>query len=109
MNQRLHWAAKAELTAAWRKRTYVAALSDHPQIDSPTRSVVQLVIPVKSVKIRRDPHNWFPTVKACVDGLVDAGLWPDDTSEYVVTVEPRFHTLPDVELHITPADEWVAQ
>ncbi|WP_037649796.1 hypothetical protein [Streptomyces flavidovirens] len=27
---------------------------------------------------RRDPANWYPSFKACVDGLVDAGLLDDD-------------------------------
>lgn len=32
---------------------------------------------------RRDAHNYFPTVKACVDGLVDHGLIPDDRKEHL--------------------------
>ena len=27
-------------------------------------------------------------MKACVDGWVDAGLWADDTPEYITTIEP---------------------
>lgn len=27
---------------------------------------------------RRDPANWYPSFKACIDGLVDAGLLEDD-------------------------------
>jgi crossover junction endodeoxyribonuclease RusA len=53
-------------------------------------AVVQLTIPVKSLRRRRDPSNWAPTTKAVVDGLVDAGVWPDDSAEFVATVEPRF-------------------
>lgn len=49
--------------------------------------VVSVALPVKD-KRRRDPHNYFATVKPIVDGLVDAGLWPDDTPEWVTTVEP---------------------
>ena len=37
---------------------------------------------------RRDPMNYYSTIKALVDGLVDAGLWSDDTPEFVTTVEP---------------------
>jgi len=37
---------------------------------------------------RRDPSNYLPPVKAIVDGLVDAGLWPDDTGEFVTISEP---------------------
>ncbi len=43
---------------------------------------------------RRDPHNLYPTVKACLDGMVDAGCWPDDTPDYVHTNEPTFRVVP---------------
>lgn len=32
---------------------------------------------------RRDPHNFYPTLKAVVDGLVDHGLLVDDSSQYL--------------------------
>lgn len=32
---------------------------------------------------RRDPANWNLTLKACVDGIVSAGVLVDDSSEYV--------------------------
>jgi hypothetical protein len=32
---------------------------------------------------RRDAHNYFPTIKACVDGLVDYGLIPNDHREHL--------------------------
>lgn len=32
---------------------------------------------------RRDPANWAPTAKAIVDGLTDAGIWPDDWKAWV--------------------------
>lgn len=45
-------------------------------------------IPVRGRR-RRDPHNYTGTVvKAIVDGLVDAGFWPDDTGEHVTIVDP---------------------
>lgn len=31
-----------------------------------------------------DPSNAAPTVKALIDGLTDAGLWPDDDSTHVI-------------------------
>ena len=30
-----------------------------------------------------DPDNFFPTVKAVVDGMTAAGLWADDSSKYI--------------------------
>ncbi|QBX16900.1 hypothetical protein Javan291_0024 [Streptococcus phage Javan291] len=30
-----------------------------------------------------DPPNFYPTVKALVDGLTDAGIWSDDNHEVI--------------------------
>ena len=42
---------------------------------------------------RRDLHNYMPTLKALVDGLVDAGLLPDDDSRHLqgpdLRLDPR--------------------
>ena len=32
---------------------------------------------------RLDPPNLYPTVKAIIDGLTDANLWPDDNHEVI--------------------------
>lgn len=40
-------------------------------------------------KRRRDPHNYYPTIKAVVDGLVDYGLLPDDSSKYLAGPDVR--------------------
>jgi crossover junction endodeoxyribonuclease RusA len=113
MNQRLHWAAKAKMTREWRVAAGFAAVATmfgqkRGRIRSLPLSVVQLVLPVRSVKIRRDPHNWYPTVKAVCDGLVDAGLWPDDTPEYLMTIEPAFKQGGDVDIRIWERGEWLA-
>jgi len=42
---------------------------------------------------RRDPANYFATVKVLVDGCVDAGWWPDDTPEYVTVCEPTLRVV----------------
>lgn len=39
----------------------------------------------------RDPSNLMPTQKPAVDGLVDAGLVPDDTPEFVHERVPVIH------------------
>lgn len=38
----------------------------------------------------RDAGNLQPTSKACVDGLVDAGIFPDDNDKYVEGPDNRF-------------------
>lgn len=35
---------------------------------------------------RADPANAYPTLKAALDGLTDAGVWEDDDSAHVVAV-----------------------
>ena len=86
MNDRTHWAKRAKQTKHWRSATYVYAhnsgLRDLPPC------YVHLTLPVRDSR-RRDPMNYAPTLKACVDGMVDAGLWRDDTPEFVTCVEPK--------------------
>ena len=47
------------------------------------------------MQARRDLHNYMPTLKALVDGLVDAGLLPDDDARHLqgpdMRLDPR-HT-----------------
>lgn len=38
---------------------------------------------------RRDPNNWAPTGKAIVDGMVDAGLLPDDSTRHLIGPDMR--------------------
>lgn len=96
LNQRGHWARKSRHVAEWRKAAWLAACNRrrHPSFpDTPLpKSLVKLSLPVKSLLVRRDPHNFYATTKPVIDGLVDARLWPDDTPDYVVTTEPEFHT-----------------
>jgi len=50
--------------------------------------VLRFEIPVPD-KRRRDPHNYVGTVvKWAVDGLVLAGVFEDDSPEYVTVLEP---------------------
>jgi crossover junction endodeoxyribonuclease RusA len=90
MNQRLHWSEQRRHARLWRS---AAAWNTATQVPLPVGRrlppcTVTVVLPVHDRR-RRDPHNYFPVVKACVDGCVDAGLWSDDTPEWVTTTEPR--------------------
>ncbi|MFF2650555.1 hypothetical protein [Streptomyces sp. NPDC058045] len=38
---------------------------------------------------RADPANWYPSFKAAIDGLVDAGLLDDDDHEHLVGPDIR--------------------
>lgn len=39
---------------------------------------------------KRDPGNWYPSYKACIDGMVeDAGILAGDDAEYLDGPDPR--------------------
>ena len=83
-NQRLHWANKARMTAQVREATAYLAKGQVPPCG---RVKVRLLWCVSDMR-RRDPSNIMPTQKAVVDGLVDAGVVPDDTPEFVLEGMP---------------------
>lgn len=73
-----HWAPKAKAVKAVRSLMAAKARA----LPAMGRIDVHLVW-VVSVNRRRDGVNVSPTLKALVDGLVDAGVIPDDTPEYL--------------------------
>jgi crossover junction endodeoxyribonuclease RusA len=87
-NQRLHHMDKARRAklvrehVAWRARQ--AGLSPQDYI------IVQLHYQPADRR-RRDPSNLVPTQKPAVDALVDAGVVPDDTPQYVGELMPVIH------------------
>jgi len=81
---------------AWRTLTALSARN----LAVPCPADVHVQLDVRDAR-RRDPHNLYPTIKAIVDGLTDAGCWPDDTPEYVTTHEPTFRTVHGQPLHVT--------
>lgn len=87
MNDRQHWRAKARLVAYVRRITCL--LAQQQQIPSLTRIAVELHYAPRDTR-RRDAINLAATLKPCEDGLVDAGVVPDDTAEYV---EPTMPTI----------------
>ena len=104
MNKRYHWTLRARLTKQWRLAGFVAATNWFHQSNTsrplhPCAILVTFGVPDRR---RRDPHHTAPTVKAIVDGLVDAGFWRDDTPDHVVVLDPMFEranpTLVKVEL-----------
>lgn len=80
-NQRLHWAPKAERTRNLRQLGWATARWEElPQLG--TAHVAAFIGYPRNGKA--DPANAAPTVKALIDGLVDAGVWPDDDSTWVI-------------------------
>lgn len=80
LNDRMHWAQKNRITKELRMLAKVKARGI-PDLET---CHVELVWYVND-KRRRDTINPMLTLKALVDGLVDAEVIPDDSHEYVQT------------------------
>ena len=85
-NQRLHWGERARRTRALRWRATLA----YRQAGKPRLEVAHCVATLTyRDQRRRDDHNIMPTLKACVDGVVAAGLLPDDNHKHLVGPDIR--------------------
>jgi crossover junction endodeoxyribonuclease RusA len=87
----VHWAERDRLVAQARDGAYLTAkrlLALHRVRDLPLFTRVDIVAQPWR-RVRRggasDPGNAYPTVKACLDGLVLAGVLADDASRYVAS------------------------
>jgi hypothetical protein len=86
-NDRMFWMKKSRIVRAWRQRAqFVASSSRIPRLIPYARVVAELQF---GDSRRRDPANWAPTVKACIDGLVDAEIFEDDNFRHVVGPDLR--------------------
>lgn len=74
-NGRGGWQQRLRLSRVWRRTTCAVATSAEIPHFEGGRVVAFLHFPDGR---RRDPSNWAPTAKACMDGLVDAGVFDDD-------------------------------
>jgi crossover junction endodeoxyribonuclease RusA len=77
-NQRLHWRQKAERSRALRTLALSESGRHRKPFDVPAVCTVIVAWPDKR---RRDAHNLMPTIKACIDGIVDSGSWLHDDSD----------------------------
>jgi crossover junction endodeoxyribonuclease RusA len=99
-NQRLHHKARARLTKKIRDAAHEAAtecpnlmnaLADaKPGVLFQRAHILGVLHPATNG--RCDPANWYPSFKAAVDGLVDAGLFEDDDHTRVVGPDMRLGT-----------------
>lgn len=96
LNDRDHWRARARQVAVWRRAAWVAGYTHRQQVGPQhfplINQVVTVELPVKDRR-RRDPHNFTPSAKALVDGLVDAGIFADDSHEHLSVAEPVLHII----------------
>lgn len=96
-NQRMHYRARAKLTETIRGAS-MAACSEDPAMraalaeagDGPVLKYAYILgILHPATRRRADPANWYPSHKAAVDGLVDAGVLEDDDHTRVIGPDMR--------------------
>ncbi|GHE33208.1 hypothetical protein GCM10017673_40170 [Streptosporangium violaceochromogenes] len=85
-NQRLHHRPKSVLTKALRKAGKEAA--EKAAVPALTRAHM-FGIYCPPDRRRRDPANLYPSFKALIDGVVDAGVLPDDDDRHLVGPDMR--------------------
>lgn len=82
-NDRLHFQKQSKITKMLR---YLAKADIKPtdrnrySEERPCQILVTVFSPTRR---RLDPPNFYPTVKALIDGYTDGGLWKDDNHEIV--------------------------
>jgi len=86
-NSRMHRHQEAKMTKAWREAAALRA-KGIPQFERQVRIVAHIFKPIDTYKF--DPNNLADTTKAMVDGLVDAGLFVDDSRQYVIGPDHRW-------------------
>lgn len=88
-NQKIkHWGERARLVKMIRESAFI--LTRASRIPRHKEILVTLHYQPRDRR-NRDAHNLYPTVKALVDGIVDAGVVPDDNTDYLSTNEPVIH------------------
>ena len=86
--RRSHWSKRASLTKATRERFFwLAKEANIPKLDIVKIDVVPLVESRRQVA---DVAAHYPSAKAAIDGLVDAGIIPDDNDRHISRI--RFYT-----------------
>ena len=85
-NHRTHRMEVAKRTAMWRFAARAASYGP------PTRFTVPVHITATVHKTRGgrfDVCNLYPTIKACIDGVVDSGVLVDDSNDWVIGPDMR--------------------
>lgn len=104
MNDRVGWRRSWRIGQGWKNAAHIAAVAQMgagPAARRREPCFVRVAFPVPDPGRRRDPHNLAPTVKAIVDGLVLAGVWPDDNERWVSVLDPRFYKPDRNPRHVT--------
>lgn len=98
-NQRVDRRAQTSARRAWRDAARVHAMAAHlpRSLEAAHMTAILHFIDTR----RRDAHNYYPSLKAIVDGLVDYGLIEDDDDTHLIG--PDIRCGPAVPKHKYPA------
>ncbi len=103
--RKMHHMVRHGFVKAWKAATkmmYRSACNKAGRKYACDPAIVRVTIPFRKGR-RRDPHNYCGTVlKAVVDGLVEAGAWPDDTPEFVDHLQPVLSKGGKVKVELLP-------
>ncbi|MBS7578317.1 MULTISPECIES: hypothetical protein [unclassified Enterococcus] len=82
-NDRLHYQKKAKLTSFLR---HLGAIETRFKVNTPfsekNRCTCKITV-FSPTKRRYDPPNFYPTVKALIDGMTDSEVWTDDNYKVI--------------------------
>jgi Holliday junction resolvase RusA-like endonuclease len=95
-NQRDHRHQVAKMTKAWRETAALRA-QGIPAFAGQVHIIAHIF---KTRAGRYDTNNLAPTTKAIVDGLVDAGVLVDDSTEWVIGPDHRHGGVGNAEIVI---------
>ncbi|MFI9845130.1 hypothetical protein ACIHFD_49485 [Nonomuraea sp. NPDC051941] len=108
-NDRGHWGTLSRKTKALRRTAYWQTKA--AKIPAMQKASVVGVYEPPTPHPRRDPANWYPSFKAVVDGMIDAGMLPDDNSERLEGPDMRIgdvHPKGRLVLYVTDLSDTVA-
>lgn len=90
-NDRMHFHTQSEIVAYLRELShnvatnYIGMLPEQEHIyskNNPCHIIVYIDPPTNR---RMDAPNWYPTIKALIDGLTDAGIFEDDNNNVITS------------------------
>lgn len=83
--RKAHWSARYKKSAEWRE--IFATLAMAKGIPELSQICVDIYVEQRGNGKLQDVGNCYPSAKAAIDGLVDAGVIPDDTPEHLLAIK----------------------
>ena len=96
----MHWSARKRHNDEWRLCLRSAYQKRMEAFEFPIAPVLIEFTFTFARNARRDNHNYVAQAKSLVDELVELGLVPDDTTEWVSVAEPKLRIDKDNLCHI---------